>query len=76
MSVSVLILKNLAGIDPGRLSSIQTALLGQNNLESVIRWGEAQNSSRRITEIITQDEFTHDVVLPFDEGIYLVYDTT
>lgn len=29
-----------------------------------------------IQEIITQDEYTHDVLVPFLEGRYLVYDIT
>ncbi len=29
-----------------------------------------------VTEIITQDEFTHDVLIPLDARRWLVYDTT
>jgi hypothetical protein len=29
-----------------------------------------------IARVVIQDEYTHDVVLPYDEGVYLVYDTT
>ena len=27
-------------------------------------------------DIIIQDEYTHDIVVPFDNDIFLVYDTT
>ena len=40
-------------------------------LEEVLRWGGAA-----LVEIITQDEYTHDVVLRWDDGVFLVYDTT
>ena len=26
--------------------------------------------------VVTQDEYTHDVVVPFRDGLHLVYDTT
>jgi hypothetical protein len=39
-------------------------------LEEILRWGEAE-----LVEVITQDEYTHDVVMAWN-GRYLVYDTT
>lgn len=30
----------------------------------------------RVEEIITQDEFTHDVLVPLDNSQYLAYDVT
>jgi len=29
-----------------------------------------------VADVIVQDEFTHDVVVPWREGLVLVYDTT
>jgi hypothetical protein len=29
-----------------------------------------------VAEVIVQDEFTHDVIVPWREGLVLVYDTT
>jgi hypothetical protein len=29
-----------------------------------------------VEQIVTQDEFTHDVLIPFERGLYLVYDST
>ena len=29
-----------------------------------------------VCDVIVQDEFTHDVVLPWQRGLHLVYDTT
>jgi hypothetical protein len=45
-------------------------------LEEVVRWGLSQRPPRMIQRVVVQDEYTHDVVLPAADGVYLVYDTT
>jgi hypothetical protein len=45
-------------------------------LEEVVRWSLALEPKRMIASVVIQDEYTHDVVLPYSEGVYLVYDTT
>jgi hypothetical protein len=45
----------------------------QRTLEEVTRWAVA--SGHRLLDVITQDEYTHDVVVAADE-LFLVYDTT
>jgi hypothetical protein len=29
-----------------------------------------------VERVVVQDEYTHDVVLPWEDGVYLAYDTT
>ncbi len=47
---------------------------------SILKTGESAPSEttqpRAVAEIITQDEYTHDVVVGYDERVYLVFDTT
>jgi hypothetical protein len=45
-------------------------------LEEVIRWAAAQAPPKQITDVVTQDEYTHDVVVAWDESVHLVFDTT
>ena len=45
-------------------------------LEDVVRWGFAQQPPRTVEDVVVQDEFTHDVVMPWRDGSYLVFDTT
>jgi hypothetical protein len=45
-------------------------------LEEVIRWGLRQPTARMILEVIVQDEFCHDVVMEWEAGLHLVFDTT
>ena len=41
-----------------------------------MRWVLARRPPEALTEVVVQDEFTHDVVVPWRDGLYLVYDTT
>ena len=58
------------------LASIETIVAGQKTLEDVVRWGLAQRPARLVESVVVQDEYTHDVVLRWADGVYLVYDTT
>ena len=46
-----------------------------HTLADLMRWALSQSPTVRITEIVTQDEYTHDVVPPFRDA-YLSFDTT
>jgi hypothetical protein len=63
-------------VEVGALSSIEAMVSGQKTLEDVVRWGLAKKPPCMIDLVVVQDEYTHDVVLRWDEGVYLVYDTT
>ena len=52
------------------------ALVAQATLADVMAWGRSLQPPRSPLEIITQDEYTHDVVLALGPDTYLVYDTT
>jgi hypothetical protein len=54
-------------MDP-ELSSLRT-------LEQVLAWSRSKSPPYRVAEIVTQDEYTHDVVIAAGES-YLVFDTT
>jgi len=45
------------------------------SLEKALNWGRTQSPPVAVEAILTQDEYTHDVLIPF-ENRYLVYDTT
>jgi hypothetical protein len=44
-------------------------------LEGVMRWALTRKPPVEILGIITQDEFTHDVILKAAEEVFLVFDT-
>ena len=70
------LLSNRSRLPEARFRDLQLAVADHTTLERVLEWGRTQVPPRRVEEIITQDEFTHDVLVPLDESQYLVYDVT
>jgi hypothetical protein len=58
------------------LDDLLTVASRHRTLEEVVRWSLALAPPRLISRVVIQDEYTHDVVLTYGEGVYLVYDTT
>lgn len=52
------------------------ALSGHAGLDDVMSWCSAQDPPRDSVEVVVQDEFTHDLIIHLDDGLYAVYDTT
>jgi hypothetical protein len=65
-----------AGLSPERRRALEGIVAEHRTLQDVVRWGLAQAPPRIVADVVVQDEYTHDVVVPYDDGLYLVYDTT
>ena len=61
---------------PPLAREVAAAVARQATLGDVLQWGRSLTPPRVPVEIVTQDEYTHDVVLPLAPDCYLVYDTT
>ena len=62
------------GLDPAVRTALEARVSGFETLEDLIGWGPRQDPPVTIDSVVTQDEFTHDVLVP--EGhLVLVYDT-
>ena len=57
------------------LASVDRTFAGCATLADLLGWAGRQVPRVAVAEIVTQDEYTHDVVLPFAEH-YLSFDTT
>ena len=64
-----------ANLDEPTRSRLAETVAAHTSLERVLKWGRELRPPLEIESILTQDEYTHDVLIPF-EGRYLVYDTT
>ena len=64
-----------ANLDDATRTRLEGIVASQTSLERALTWGRAQRPRVDVESILTQDEYTHDVLIPF-EGRYLVYDTT
>jgi hypothetical protein len=58
------------------LARFRLALRELRTLGPVLEWLRAQEPPRMIRDIVTQDEYTHDVVVPWGERLVLVFDAT
>jgi hypothetical protein len=75
-----MIVINHANLEPEEIVHLESELSGQQNLQDVMKWALEQPKGTFIptvvAEVIVEDEFTHDVIVPFRDGLVLVYDTT
>lgn len=73
-------IRNYAGLDAARLAAIEDELGGHRGLQDVIGWGLGEASGATdpmvVAEVVVQDEYTHDAVVPWRDSLVLVYDTT
>lgn len=62
-----------------KIEQIKQILPKAENLLQVMNWINSQPKSnflpQIVAEVVVQDEFTHDVVIPYQD-VYLVFDTT
>jgi hypothetical protein len=71
---------NRANLSAERLSAVERELSGLRNLNDVMKWALGHPAGvfapAVIAGVVVQDEFTHDVIVPWRDGLVLVYDTT
>jgi hypothetical protein len=61
---------------PSRIAGIRAAVQPLPTLGDVLTWSRTGTRSRQPSDIVTQDEYTHDVVFDLDGELYLAFDTT
>lgn len=70
---------NLTSLPSAEFDVLAREVDAHAGLNHVLAWAAAQPKEdvhpRYVAEVITQDEFTHDVIVPFRK-VFLVYDTT
>lgn len=71
---------NRANLSAEQLAGVESELSGQRNLDDVMRWALAHApgvfTRAVVAGVVVQDEFTHDVIVPWRDNLVLVYDTT
>ncbi len=69
-------LHDYAALQASDRARLEQQVQGQRTLADVLAWSRAQSPPLSVAEIVTQDEYTHDVVVPLAADLVLVYDTT
>ena len=65
-----------AGITPAVLGALRDALAPNRNLGDVLTWARTLDPPVTAPAVITQDEYTHDVLVPWRDGLTLAFDVT
>ena len=70
---------NLVNLPENEFAELEKELAKHKTLGQVLTWASTKPKGdflpQIVAEVITQDEFTHDVVIPYKD-LFLVYDTT
>ena len=71
---------NSANLSDEAVTQIAAELSGQENLQDVMSWAMSSRPGifipTVVADVIVQDEFTHDVIVPWRDGLVLEYGTT
>jgi len=65
-----------ARLPPAERAALTRSIQDLQTLADVLEWAPKQAPPRSVAEIVTQDEYTHDVVLEANGHPYLAFDTT
>ena len=65
-----------AQLPPDRRSELEAVVQSLRPLGDTLEWARAQTPPWSVAEVVTQDEYTHDVVLESSGQPFLAFDTT
>ena len=60
-------------VTPEAAAQMKQVMDDQDTLEAVLAWASTFDPPRLVVDIVTQDEFNLDVIVPVDDGLVLVY---
>jgi len=62
-------------VDAPLIAQVEHTFRECYTLAELLAWARRQSPRVHVAEIVTQDEYTHDIILPYST-IYLSFDTT
>lgn len=65
-----------AGAATAVLGAVREALAPMRNLGDVLAWSRTLDPPVTAPAVVTQDEYTHDVLVPWRAGLTLAFDVT
>lgn len=67
---------NHAKLSDGALTTLSEAVPAHGTLMELVAWGNRQTPFVRLQETIALDEYTHEVLVPWQAPLWLVYSST
>jgi hypothetical protein len=71
-----IVLVDHAALPANERTVLADTVARHRGLDDIFAWGRAQVPAVIPADVIKQDEFTHDVLVPLPAGRWLVYGTT
>ncbi len=68
-------LTDRAGLPAEHLETLRSQVAPLTTLQAVVGWAFSLSPPSDVADVVVQDEYTHDVVLPWNR-VRLVFDTT
>ena len=69
-------LTDRAGLSDDRREALRGSLARCRTLGDLLDWARAERPPLDPPRILTQDEYTHDVVFAWRDGLHLAFDTS
>jgi hypothetical protein len=69
-------IENRANLAPDVFSRLAVPLSKQHSIKNAIDWLAGHQPPLTLTDIIAQDEFSHDILVEYPGGLWLAYDTS
>jgi hypothetical protein len=69
-------LVDYANLSPAERESLAQTVALHGGLDDIFAWGRTQSPPVHPSDVIKQDEFSHDVLLRLNNGLWLAYGTT
>lgn len=69
-------LVDLTGTAPAALGALQRDLETLRSLSDVLTWARTLDPPVTSPVVVTQDEYTHDVLIPWRDRLLLAFDVT
>ena len=74
--MATILLSDFAGLPARDRDELGRIVSEHRGLDDIFAWGRRQSPPVVPADVIKQDEFTHDVLVPLPSGLWLVYGTT
>jgi hypothetical protein len=73
---STIAVENRSGLGDEELLRITSALASHRSIKQAVDWLTAHDPPLAPTGMVTQDEYSHDIIVAYPGGLWVVYDST
>lgn len=68
--------ENRGEVESETFAALSAVVSGHRSIKNAVDWLSTMQPPRAPSEMVTQDEYSHDVLVPLPEALWLVYDCT